>query len=69
VRIGSLIAAASVLFGCTACGFKGPLYLPQQNAAVVTHPSTRRALTPAQATSAPHHNAQKKPNGGSGPPP
>lgn len=39
MRARIIIAVAGVLLGCTACGFKGPLYLPQQNAAVVTHPA------------------------------
>ncbi len=33
------IAAGSVLLACGGCGFKGPLYLPDRNATVVTHPA------------------------------
>lgn len=39
-----LVAAAAL--GCAACGFKGPLYLPQQNAAVVTHPAPANKVAP-----------------------
>lgn len=34
----SWIAAAGALLAC-GCGFKGPLYLPERNATVVTHPA------------------------------
>lgn len=44
-RLG--IAAVAALLVCAACGFKGPLYLPERNAAVVTHPA------PAEGTPAP----------------
>lgn len=33
------IAAAGALLTCTGCGFKGPLYLPERNVTVVTHPA------------------------------
>lgn len=57
-----LIGAAAVLAGCTACGFKGPLYLPQQNGAVVTHPAppAASATPPAGQPSA----AKKKKGNG-----
>jgi predicted small lipoprotein YifL len=32
-------AAAAALLVCAGCGFKGPLYLPERNATVVTHPA------------------------------
>lgn len=32
------IAAAGAGLVCGGCGFKGPLYLPERNATVVTHP-------------------------------
>lgn len=35
----TLIVAAGLLFGCAACGFKGPLYLPRHTGVVVTHPA------------------------------
>jgi predicted small lipoprotein YifL len=31
------IAAVGVPLACAGCGFKGPLYLPERNATVVTH--------------------------------
>lgn len=47
-----LLTAAAAALGCAACGFKGPLYLPQQNAAVVTHPAPTREVTPASRAAA-----------------
>ncbi|MDE2050224.1 MAG: lipoprotein [Gammaproteobacteria bacterium] len=41
------IAAIGVLLACGGCGFKGPLYLPERNATVVTHPP--QAAQPAPA--------------------
>ncbi len=38
------IAGIAALLACSGCGFKGPLYLPERNATVVTHP----AQTPAK---------------------
>ena len=65
-----VIAAAAALLGCAACGFKGPLYLPQQNGAVVTHPPTQTAVTaPAEKpATAPQKPAQKKAGGSATPP-
>ena len=47
------VAAAAVLLVCTGCGFKGPLYLPERNATVVTHPAqpTQGARAPGQTQS------------------
>lgn len=39
------LVAAGALLACAGCGFKGPLYLPERNAVVVTHP----AQTPTPA--------------------
>ena len=39
------IAATGALLACGGCGFKGPLYLPERNPTVVTHP--RQAAQPA----------------------
>ena len=36
---GGWLAAAAALLACAGCGFKGPLYLPERNATVVTHPA------------------------------
>lgn len=33
------ITAAVSLLACSGCGFKGPLYLPERNGTVVTHPA------------------------------
>jgi len=35
-----LLLAVAALAGCAGCGFKGPLYLPERNATVVTHPAS-----------------------------
>lgn len=50
-RVG--IAAAAALLACAGCGFKGPLYLPERNATVVTHPGqgTQGAQSSAQTQS------------------
>lgn len=48
--------AAAALLTCAGCGFKGPLYLPERNATVVTHPAPEAqtapspSATPAAAT-------------------
>ncbi|HXS20961.1 MAG TPA: lipoprotein [Steroidobacteraceae bacterium] len=36
---GGWIAISGALLACGGCGFKGPLYLPERNATVVTHPA------------------------------
>lgn len=33
------IAGLGSLLACAGCGFKGPLYLPERNATLVTHPA------------------------------
>jgi predicted small lipoprotein YifL len=40
-RRGALtsLAAVGALLVCAGCGYKGPLYLPERNATVVTHPA------------------------------
>ena len=43
------IVASGVLLACAGCGFKGPLYLPERNPTVVTHPAPGQTQTPAQA--------------------
>jgi predicted small lipoprotein YifL len=65
-----VIATAATLFGCSACGFKGPLYLPQQNGAVVTHPPTETAVAApaAKPAAAPHKPAHKTSGGRAAPP-
>ena len=51
-RIG--LAAAAALLACAACGYKGPLYLPERNATVVTHPAQgAQGASPRNQTQAP----------------
>jgi predicted small lipoprotein YifL len=47
--IGGWIAAAGALLACAGCGFKGPLYLPEPNATVVTHPAPAARSAPGSA--------------------
>ena len=56
------ITAVAAVLTCTGCGFKGPLYLPERNATVVTHPrqtpaknkgKTAQPSQPAQPSSSP----------------
>jgi predicted small lipoprotein YifL len=57
-RVGLLVAAITLAVG--GCGQKGPLYLPDKNAKVVTSPaptSTPPAASPA-ATPKPKANSQ-----------
>lgn len=59
-----------IVAGCvlvTGCGQKGPLYLPDKNASVVTRPANSGATTtaPAPANTAPGTAA---PNGGTAQP-
>ena len=56
VLIGALVVAAG-------CGQKGPLYLPDKNASVVTRPANTTATTPPATTppaSAPAQPEDKK---------
>lgn len=43
---GVWIAAAGALLACAGCGFKGPLYLPERNVTVVTHPAQGAPAAP-----------------------
>ncbi|MGC8517609.1 MAG: LPS translocon maturation chaperone LptM [Steroidobacteraceae bacterium] len=57
MRTRTSLAAAALLFGCSACGFKGPLYLPPHNGTVVTRPApttgpAAQHKTPARKTAA-----------------
>jgi predicted small lipoprotein YifL len=47
------IAAIGALLVCGGCGFKGPLYLPERNATVVTHPAKNKGKTSPQSQSSP----------------
>jgi predicted small lipoprotein YifL len=58
----AIAAAAAALLTCSGCGFKGPLYLPERNATVITHPGhspaknkgkTSQPAQPAQPSSSP----------------
>jgi predicted small lipoprotein YifL len=40
------IAASGALLACAGCGFKGPLYLPERNATVITHPAPAAQSAP-----------------------
>ncbi len=55
-----LLAAAAATLACASCGFKGPLYLPQQNAAVVTHPAPANKVVPAPPPPAATKGQDKK---------
>ena len=54
MRTRTFIGAAAVLLGCSACGFKGPLYLPPHHGTVVTRPA------PAAVPSTPHKTQLRK---------
>ena len=64
------IVAAGAVLACGGCGFKGPLYLPERSATVVTHPAqaAQGAQAPAPAAK-PKSNASTAPPKGSPPPP
>jgi predicted small lipoprotein YifL len=61
-RYRTALAAGCVLLACSACGFKGPLYLPERNAKVVTHPApaAQSAPMPAQAPAPPTSSKDKR---------
>lgn len=68
------IVAAGAVLACGGCGFKGPLYLPERNATVVTHPAqgAQGAQAPGQApapAAKPKSKASTAPPAGSPPPP
>lgn len=66
MRVRTLIVAAGVLFGCVACGFKGPLYLPRHTGVVVTHPA---GSTPVPPPATAQHKTSRTQGNGSGTPP
>ncbi len=53
MRTRTFIGAAAVLLGCSACGFKGPLYLPPHTGTVVTHPAPAAGPATAHKTQPP----------------
>ena len=74
--VGIGLAAAAALLACAGCGYKGPLYLPERNATVVTHPaqsaqgapSSNQTQTPAARQKGKTPPASTPP-GSSAPPP
>ena len=61
MRIVSVWIAAGTLLACAGCGLKGPLYLPERNATVVTHPAPAAQGAPGAASqSQPQAPAAKK---------
>ncbi len=68
MRTRTLIVAAGMLFGCAACGFKGPLYLPRHTGVVVTHPPDSTPV-PAPAPAPAQRKTSRNPGSGSGAPP
>lgn len=55
------MAGITALLACAGCGFKGPLYLPERNATVITHPAQKnnkaKTAQPAQAPGSPPASA------------
>lgn len=43
------ITLGGALLACAGCGFKGPLYLPERNTTVVTHPAPASQREPGAA--------------------
>ncbi|HTX25038.1 MAG TPA: lipoprotein [Steroidobacteraceae bacterium] len=58
LAIGASLAAAG-------CGQKGPLYLPEQKAKVVTHPASASASSSASTSSAPSASSSASSSSGS----
>jgi predicted small lipoprotein YifL len=62
------ICVGIALLGAVGCGQKGPLYLPERNAAVVTRPGAQpqgaapQGTSQQPATNAPGPNAPGAPN-------
>jgi predicted small lipoprotein YifL len=55
------IAGVAALLACSGCGFKGPLYLPERNATVVTHPAQTPAAKNKNKTSQPSQPSSSPP--------
>ncbi len=43
------LGGIGALLACAGCGFKGPLYLPERNATVITHPAQGGQGAPARS--------------------
>ncbi|MGH8199946.1 MAG: LPS translocon maturation chaperone LptM [Steroidobacteraceae bacterium] len=52
------IACIGALLMCGGCGFKGPLYLPERNATVITHPAPGQTQTPAAKSKSKNKTSQ-----------
>ncbi len=55
------IAAIGALLVSSGCGFKGPLYLPEKNATVVTHPAKNKGKTSQPPSPSPTSAAPSTP--------
>jgi predicted small lipoprotein YifL len=62
------IAAIGALLVGSGCGFKGPLYLPEPNATVVTHPAKNKGKT-SQSSQQSQSQSQSQSSQPSGSPP
>lgn len=60
MTLRTVLACTGVLFGCAACGFKGPLYLPKRNAAVVTHSAPKSGGKTRSETSSTERRKSKR---------
>jgi predicted small lipoprotein YifL len=63
-----LLASLALLLACAGCGFKGPLYLPEHNATVVTHPAQPSQGGAAAQTQTPGTRSKGKPSPQQNPP-
>ena len=69
LRALTWLAAAGALLACAGCGYKGPLYLPERNATVVTHPGQgAQGAPPPDHTQAPAAKQKGKTRPGQTPP-
>ena len=67
--VGVRGVAFALMLALSGCGQKGPLYLPDKNASVVTRPAGAGATTPAPSTpgATPAETPQTAPTGGASP--
>ena len=56
--VGTLVVCGSIIVG--GCGQKGPLYLPDKNASVVTRPAGANNPAPAEPVPAQSQQPQDK---------
>ena len=55
------VVGLGALLACAGCGFKGPLYLPERNATVVTHPAQKaQGASPRGQTQTPATKSKGK---------